>query len=135
MQHEKSCGAIVIKKDGEKVFLLMIKHLHGGHWAFPKGHVEGNETEEETAHREVFEETGIKIEIIPGYRKVVEYSPRFNVRKKVVYFLAKALNDELIMQEEEIKDICWKDIDSAEELTTFKNDKALISMAKEYLNK
>lgn len=135
MQYEKSCGAIVFKIDGSCISLLMIKHLHGGHWAFPKGHVEGNETEEETAHREVFEETGIKIEIIPGYRKVVEYSPRFNVHKKVVYFLAKALNDELVMQEEEIKDICWKDIDSAEELTTFKNDKALIFMAKEYLNK
>ena len=54
MKKEKSCGAIVYReKDG--VEILLIKHKNGGHWAFPKGHVENKETEEETALREIWE--------------------------------------------------------------------------------
>ena len=60
MKKEKSCGAIVYReKDG--VEILLIKHKNGGHWAFPKGHVENKETEEETALREIREETGLTL--------------------------------------------------------------------------
>ena len=47
MQHEKSCGAIVYRKFHGNIELLLIKNQNGGHWSFPKGHVEGAETEEE----------------------------------------------------------------------------------------
>ena len=45
VKREKSCGALVyrITQSGQKE-LLFIKHRHGTHWSFPKGHVEGNET-------------------------------------------------------------------------------------------
>ena len=62
MKKEKSCGIIVF--DNDKV--LVVKHLDG-HYGFPKGHVENNETEEETAIREVKEETNCDAKIIPGF--------------------------------------------------------------------
>ena len=55
MLHEKSCGAIVYRKYHGNTEILLIKHINSGHWSFPKGHVEGDETEEETAKREIME--------------------------------------------------------------------------------
>lgn len=47
MKSEKSnCGAIVFSTDNTNRKVLLIKHENGGHWAFPKGHVEEGETSE-----------------------------------------------------------------------------------------
>ena len=61
MTLEKSCGAIVFRKFHGNVEILLINHANGGHWSFPKGHVEDGETEVETATREIFEETGLTV--------------------------------------------------------------------------
>ena len=45
MKWEKSCGAVVFRKAGDTLEVLLIRHKNGGHWAFPKGHVEHEETE------------------------------------------------------------------------------------------
>ena len=48
MRYEKSCGAIVYTNDnGERLYL--VEQMLDGHWGVPKGHVEENETEKETA--------------------------------------------------------------------------------------
>ena len=52
MKHEKSCGAICYTREEGAPRVLVICHRYGGHWAFPKGHVEAGESEEETAMRE-----------------------------------------------------------------------------------
>jgi len=49
--------------------------MHNGNWGFPKGHIENNETKEETAIREVFEETNVNIRIIPGFERLIKYIP------------------------------------------------------------
>ena len=51
MLHEKSCGAIVYRRFHGNIEILLIKHVNSGHWSFPKGHVEENETEEDAADR------------------------------------------------------------------------------------
>ena len=56
MLFEKSCGALVVRREGDNFYILMIRHKAGGNRSFPKGHVEGNETEYETALREVMAE-------------------------------------------------------------------------------
>ena len=58
MTYEKSCGGIVYRKFHGNTEILLIKHIKSGYWSFPKGHVENGETEEETAKREIKEETG-----------------------------------------------------------------------------
>ena len=45
MRHEKSCGALVYRYENDALLLLLLRHRHGGHWAFPKGHVEAGGTE------------------------------------------------------------------------------------------
>ena len=86
MLHEKSCGAVLFTTEkGIKKFLLVESNYFG----FPKGHVEENETEQETALREIKEETGVDATIIPGFRETVNYKlPNGNV-KEVVFFIAE----------------------------------------------
>ncbi len=134
MKREKSCGALVYRYEGDTLLLLLLRHRHGGHWAFPKGHVEAGETEEQTAHREIMEETGVAVTLQPDFRHVVEYSPKPGVMKQVVYFLGEAHGAKLVRQEEEISELRWVPIRDALRAVTFDNDRMLITTAMERLN-
>ncbi|MCI8601485.1 MAG: NUDIX domain-containing protein [Oscillospiraceae bacterium] len=130
MPYEKSCGAIVFRKYHGNTELLLIKHTAGGHWSFPKGHVEQDETEEQTALREIKEETAIDVEICPGFREVVTYSPKRDVMKDVIYFLGKAKNYNYVPQESEIAQVQWVEINLAHSFLTYDNDKQLLTRAR-----
>lgn len=130
MDYEKSCGALVFRKFHGNVELLLIRHLNGGYWSFPKGHVEEGEAEEETAAREVKEETNIDIMIDTSFRELVTYSPKKDTMKDVVYFLARAKNFDSIPQEGEISEVKWVEITLAQSILTYDNDKQLANKAK-----
>lgn len=130
MYHEKSCGAIVYRKFHGNTEILLIKHVNSGHWSFPKGHVEGNETEIETALREIKEETDLDVLIDPTFRETVSYYPKRDTLKTVVYFIARAKNYNFIPQAEEIADIRWVDIGYASNILSYDNDKHIVSKAK-----
>ena len=130
MRREKSCGALVFRERGGNLELLLIRHRFGGHWSFPKGHVEAGENEQETALREVKEETGLEIELVEGFRQSVEYFPKPYIKKQVVYFLGRAVSDDAHRQEEEISELRWVTIDEAQRMVTFANDKHLIQQAR-----
>ncbi len=130
MKKEKSCGAIVYRFVDDKTQVLLIKNKNGEHWAFPKGHIEPNETEHETALREVREETGYNICIEGRFRVSVNYKPKPDTTKEVVYFIGSVISGEMCPQEEEISCIEWVDIDTAQRIVTFENDRRLISKAK-----
>lgn len=130
MVNEKSCGAIVYRKHHGNTEILLIKHVNSGHWSFPKGHVEANETEVETAIREIKEETGLDVIIDPTFRETVSYSPKKDTQKVVVYFIAKAKNYDFTPQEEEISDIKWVEIGHALSILTYENDRSIVNKAK-----
>ena len=130
MQYEKSCGAIIYRKFHGNTELLLIKNQNGGHWSFPKGHVEAGETEEETAVREIKEETGIDVILDTSFRRVITYLPKKEVTKDVVYFLAKATSYDYVPQEEEIAKIKWVEINHAASMLSYDNDRQLVSQAK-----
>lgn len=130
MQYEKSCGAIVFRKYHGNTELLLIKHANGGHWSFPKGHVESQETEEETAVREVKEETGIDIMIDTSFREVVSYSPKKDTVKDVIHFLGMAKNFDFTPQPEEISQIKWVEISRVHQILSYDNDRQLANKVK-----
>ena len=120
MKKEKSCGCIIF--DNNKV--LIIKQTKG-HWGFPKGHIEENETEEETAVREVKEETGIDVEILSGQRYSEEYITDKGNQKEVVYFIAKKIDGKEKPQDGEVTEIEWLNFEEAIEKITYNNTKKL----------
>jgi len=130
MTNEKSCGAIVYRKHHGNIEILLIKHVNSGHWSFPKGHTEPDESETDTARREIFEETGVDVIIDPTFRETVTYYPRKETRKIVVYFLAKAKGYTFSPQAEEIAEIKWVDVGHAMSVLTYENDKSIVNKAK-----
>lgn len=126
---EKSCGVIVFYNDK----VLLIKH-NLGHIGFPKGHVEGMETEEETAIREVKEETNCDVEIIPGFREIITYSPKRNITKDVIFFIGKPLNKELSPQLAEVQKVDFVNYKEALNLLTYQDEKDLLKKALQYKN-
>ena len=72
MKREKSCGAVVYRYNNDVLEVLLIRHRFGGHWSFPKGHVEEGENEFQTALREVKEETGLTM-LNPRFRGLVTF--------------------------------------------------------------
>ena len=63
---EVSSGGFVISKSDPTLVALMARFNRGGklEWCIPKGHLEQDETSEQAALREVFEETGLEAQII-----------------------------------------------------------------------
>ncbi len=133
MQEEKSCGALVYRRRNNHVQILLLKHCLGKNWSFPKGHVEPGEREGQTAIREVREETGLVVGLFPHFRHCVEYNPKPNVHKRVVYFLAYVRGGTLHPQEGEIRELRWVDLRKAEQMVAFSNDRKLIRQARRRL--
>lgn len=131
MQHEKSCGALVLRRDEEdgKLYILMIRHRLGGHRSFPKGHMERGETERMTAVREVYEETAVQIRIRSDFRQTVHYHPLPGVSKEVVYFLTETRQKEIKPRAGEIAQVEWVPVERAEASLSHENDKTVFRAA------
>jgi len=134
MRYEKSCGAVCVRKENGSRFVLMVRHIAGGHWAFPKGHVEGDECEPQTALREVLEETGVHILLLPGFRFVTSYSPTKGTMKKVVYFAARPLDGEPTPQPGEIEEAKYFEVNHAMSLLTHVTDRQLLEQALSFMD-
>lgn len=132
MKQEKSCGAVIYHQEGGRFTFLVLKH-RAGHWAFTKGHQEEGENDEETALREIAEETGLRVNLDSQFCKHNRYQPAKDVEKDVFYFLARAEGMDVACQQEEIRDFAWLDFSSARERLTFENDRTILDAAYAYL--
>ena len=89
MKREKSCGTVLFTVIDGVVYYVLIQNTNYGHCGFPKGHVESDETEQETALRETWEETSIRAEICGDFRQKITYKMKTGVMKSVIYFIAR----------------------------------------------
>ena len=135
MLHEKSCGALVVRREEDKYYILMIRHKAGGNRSFPKGHMEAGETEYATALREVMEETSSRIAIVSDFRATVNYRPSPGVMKEVVYFLAFTTDASIKAREGEIAEVEWIPLDEAENCLAHENDKTVFRAAMERMQR
>lgn len=133
--YEKSCGAVVFRRNNSGVQYLLIKNKRSENWGFPKGHIEEGETEQETAIREVWEETGLRIHVLPDFSAKSEYSIQGRVEKFVTIFLASTEDTALHIQEEEIDDYAWADYVNALKILKFDNDRSIMRQANKFLKR
>jgi bis(5'-nucleosidyl)-tetraphosphatase len=132
---EKSCGAVVYRiKEGNVEFLAVRSEAYS-HWGFPKGHVEAGETEHETAKREIYEETGLEVTFREGFRNRIEYSPSDGVWKEVIYFVARASNQPVLIQQGEIHEYKWAGFEEILKLLTYESSKDTLRDAHRFLLK
>lgn len=133
--YESSCGAVVFKQSNNETRFLLIKNKRSAHWGFSKGHIEIGETNQETAIREVLEETGLEIQILDNFQSVSDYKIQGRIEKNVTIFIAKALTSNIKIQEEEIDDYIWQTFEKAYSVLRFENDRNILKDAWDYLEK
>lgn len=131
--YEKSCGAVVYRNIGGITRYLLIKNRRSSNWSFPKGHVEDGETLEQTAKREVLEETGIHLEIFPDFITKSQYTIQNKIQKTVFIFVGTTKDEQTKIQHEEIEDYIWLPFDGAFRYLKFENDKSILKEANEFL--
>ena len=119
---EESFGVIPLIQEGERWKVLIILHLGGRHWSFPKGHKDAEEGPLEAAKRELKEETGLEVERVLLAAPLTEcyhfYRKNEEVQKTVSYFPA-IVQGVLKLQPEEIQDAKWIFLEEASEHLTF----------------
>ena len=134
MLEERSAGVILFNKTEEIQFLVL--KYPSGHWDFVKGNIEEGEEEEETARRELFEETGINnMNIKKGFNQKVEYNyykKNNKVHKIVSYYLAETEQKEVKLSFEHL-DYRWVNYDDLMKLITFDNSKDILKKANELI--
>jgi bis(5'-nucleosidyl)-tetraphosphatase len=137
---ERSCGLVVFNKN--KILLLKYSNNEeegeGGHWDFPKGHVELNETEIETALRELEEETGIsQVKLVDNFRHLIKYTffrKSKPISKEVIFFLASTLEEEVRLSHEHI-DYAWLSFEDAIIKLTYDNARNILKKAIQHIKK
>lgn len=136
MEYIKSCGFVVFKRSHGEIHYLIIRAWNG-EYGFSKGHVENNESEYETAIRELKEETNIEVQIVNGFREQVEYKfpKRENVIKQCVYFLGEWVRNDIKCQEKEVSEAKFVTYQEAMELLTFEETKEILKEAHKYITR
>lgn len=133
MIYEKSCGVVCFTRvDGE--IRYVIAQARDGNNGFPKGHVESDETEHETALREVYEEVHLRPTLIDGFRETIEYDiARINVHKQVVFFLGEFYDQKIIWQKEELRKAMTVPYEEAMALLQHPENRRLLTLANAFL--
>jgi 8-oxo-dGTP pyrophosphatase MutT (NUDIX family) len=143
MSIEKSAGAIIFRKEKNNAFFLLLHYQSGAkrpktYWDLPKGHIEKGEKPEETARREIKEETGIEnIEFIPEFKENIKYFFRVKnktIFKTVVFYLVKTKDKKVIISSEHIGSK-WLTYKKALKELTYKNAKDILKKANDFISK
>ena len=134
MIYEKACGAVVYTFLNGRIHYVIIQQQEGFH-GFPKGHVEKNETEEETALREIYEEVGLRPTLIKGFKVIDEYPllRKQHVIKQVVYFLAEYSSQAIIIQEEELLGAMLLPYEEAIKILDYESSRKVLAQADHFL--
>ncbi len=135
MRNEISAGCVVFVRENAGLQFLLL-HYSKGHWDFPKGHIEGNESAEEAMLRELKEETGIaSVKVIPGFEERITYFFKQNgetIKKEVIFFLVESATKGVRLSFEHIG-YEWLPYKEAVKKVTFNNAKQVLKKAYEFL--
>ena len=138
MKFEFSAGGVTYKESGGKIFILVAQHSQHHGWVFPKGligdQIKG-EGKEETALREVKEETGIEAKIVRPLTPVT-YWYFFNkekIKKTVYYFIMEYVNGDFKTRDLEMENVEWLEEEKVENKLTYKSDKNVWQEARRYI--
>lgn len=134
MRFEFSAGGVVYKKENNQIFILVCQHSYHHGWGFPKGLIGDKikgETKEDTAIREVEEETGAKGKIM-GEIEPVTYWYKFNdekIKKTVYYYAMEYQGGDITQHDFEMEDVEWLPKDKVLDRLTYKSDKDVFKKA------
>ncbi len=131
-----AAGGVVARGSGADVQVVVAGRDSDRTWVFPKGTPEADERTEETAVREVSEETGLDVEIVAPLGSIDYWFavPGERVHKSVHFFLMRATGGDVSRHDHEYDEVRWVSVEEARRLLTFRTyhevlDRALDALA------
>ena len=129
-----SAGGIVIRQlpTGHEIVLgKRLRERNGASWTLPKGTPSGAESVEQTALREVAEETGLEVRILAPVGPIEYFFTQNGVRvhKTVHYFLMEAVGGDLAAHDHEFDEVRWVALGRAREIMTFATEREIVEQA------
>ena len=138
MAEINAAGAICYLQDGKNTLFLLLRSAKTGEWGPPKGHSEDDETELETAVRELYEEAGVRrVSFTPGFREVLTYTVEKKGSKRVkevVFFLCQLESDDVRISDEHTE-VHFGTVDEIEVLVPHEDLRAVYRKAAEFIAK
>ncbi len=133
-----SAGGVVYKRDGGEVYFLVIKRNQMNDWTLPKGHREKGENLQETAIREVEEETSIRVYpekyIDTAMYNVTDKEEKIVYIRVVFWFLMKPENTDISKKpDKEIAEVKWIKYDDLLNILSYSSDKYIIKKSIDYI--
>jgi 8-oxo-dGTP pyrophosphatase MutT (NUDIX family) len=128
-----SAGGIVVRQQSGKLEFVagQRRREHVRTWTLPKGTPVAGESREQTALREVAEETGLEVRIVAPF-DAIQYTfiqRGTRIHKTVHYFLMEPVGGDLGRHDQEFEDVRWVSFGDAPGLLTFETERALIARA------
>jgi 8-oxo-dGTP pyrophosphatase MutT (NUDIX family) len=129
-----SAGGIVVRPDGaghQLVIGCRRRERDGRTWTLPKGTPDAGETTEQTALREVAEETGLEVRITAPLDSIEYWFVQRGTRihKTVHYFLMEPIGGDLARHDHEFEEVRWVGFDQARTMLTFETERELVDKA------
>jgi 8-oxo-dGTP pyrophosphatase MutT (NUDIX family) len=134
-QREVSAGGIVFRRQPDQaVYFLLIKDSYDN-WGFPKGHLEGDESPAQAAHRETAEETGLEQLVLHGPIRIIDWHFTFRgrfIHKYCHFFLFESPQGETAPQADEGITACrWCSLEESLEVLSYDNARGVLKRAGE----
>ncbi|MFC4005272.1 NUDIX hydrolase [Prauserella oleivorans] len=132
--NETSAGGLVVDPERANAVLIGRLDRHGRLlWSLPKGHIEDGETTEETAVREVKEETGITAHVLRPLGTIDYWfvAERRRIHKTVHHFLLEACGGELSDEDVEVTEVAWVPLTELESRLAYADERKLVRKARE----
>lgn len=116
----------MVRRSPTQTCEVLVVHRPGrADWSFPKGKLDGDETFEEGALREVREETGFECKL-GRFIGHTEYRDRKDRPKVVAYWVMEPSEGGSFTPNEEVDEIRWVDLEVAARLLSYDRDKELL---------
>jgi 8-oxo-dGTP pyrophosphatase MutT (NUDIX family) len=129
---ERSAGGVVVK-DGEVLVVVPTRRAADGSkvLALPKGHLDGDETDEQAALREVREEGGVDADLVESLGDVRYHYRREGrlISKRVRFFLFHFRSGSPADHDQEIEDARWLPIEQAIQQLTYPGERQMVQSA------
>ena len=137
---EYSAGGLVFDDKGRVA--IIARHSRSGHleWCLPKGHIEKGETPQQTAVREVHEETGILGEIIDSIATIDYWftGTSQRVHKLVHHFALRQIGGSLTVEgdpDHEAEDAIWVDFKDLDDVLSYPNERKIVWLYAKKMNR
>ena len=133
MRDAVAAGGVVYRERDGHVQVVLVAHPSTDGWVLPKGRPEPGETIEQTALREVSEETGLVVEIVAevgtDHYSFAVPEERVRINKVVHHYLMKPRGGDFSLHDDEHEDVGWFDIDEAFRVLTFVSQRGIVEKA------